>query len=178
MGKLTDLTSIYETYQNKVIQELNISEPTATVTTPTAPTSPSQTHAVIMNEPSTQNEEEECIDSESNNEMANSEVFNILRSANDLMNILQSSKAKIEPWQLSKLVKANDYVSAVKSSLEYDSFKQHCSDFKAGMEDLSSGMDIVGQIKHMLAGEDLNVNEEILRQVIFNIECILESSKK
>ena len=178
MGKLTDLTSIYETYHNKVVNELSISEPTSTSGLAATPSTPTNTTVTVLKEPASQNDEECVGEGESNSDMAKSEIFNILKSANELMNILQSHNTKIEPWQLSKLVKANDYVSAVKGSIEYDSFQQHCNDFNKGMGDLSDGMGLVGQIKHMLAGEDLSVNEEILRQVIFNIECILESSKK
>jgi hypothetical protein len=110
--------------------------------------------------------------------MAKSELFKVMRAANDLMNLLQSSNTSVEPWQLSKLVKASDYVCAVKGSLEYDSFEKQCTDLQNGMHELSNGMGIVDQIKNMLSGEDLNVNEEVLRQVIFNIECLLESNKR
>lgn len=178
MGKLTDLTSIYETYQQNIVQELSISEPPSTSNIPSPPMIPATTSVAVMKSPLSQNDEECLGEGESNSDMAKSELFKIMRSANELMNILQAPSSKVEPWQLSKLVKASDYVCAVKGSLEYDSFEKHCSDFKDGMNELQSGMGIVSQIKGMLSGEGMEVNEEILRQVIFNIECLLESSKK
>lgn len=178
MGKLTDLTSIYETYQQNVVQELNISEPISTSDIPSSPMAPATTSVAVLKRPLSQNDEECISDSESNSDMAKSELFKIMRSANELMNLLQAPDSKVEPWQLSKLVKASDYVCAVKGSLEYDSFEKQCNDFNDGMNELQSGMGIVSQIKGMLSGEGMEVNEEILRQVIFNIECLLESSKK
>jgi hypothetical protein len=178
MGKLKDLTSIYETYQKDVVYEMGISEPVSTSDIPTQPTAPSPVTSVVMKKPFSQNDEE-CIQSEeSNSGMSKSEVFKILKASNELMNLLQDENVKVEPWQLSKLVKASDYICAVKGSLEYDSFEKHCKDFNDGMGDLNDGLHLVGKIKSMLSGEDLNVNEEILKQVIFNIECLLESGKK
>jgi hypothetical protein len=175
MGKLTDLQSIYKTYQQNIIQEMSISEPMSTTDMPSSPMSPSPTATLVMNDAPSQNDEECVGDSESNADMAKSELFNIMRSANELMNILKSPNSKVEPWQLSKLVKASDYVCAVKGSMEYDNFEKHCSDLQTGMQELGDGMQIASQIKNMLAGEGLNVNEEVLRQIIFNIECLLEN---
>lgn len=174
MGKLSDLKSIFETYNKNVVNELSISEPVSTSSIPSAPTSPSPTSTVVIDEPYQENEE--CVD-DSNCEMAKSEIFKLLKSANDLMNILQGN-VSVEPWQLSKIVKASDYICSVKGSLEYDSFEKHCSDLNQGMNELSSGMEIVGKIKSMLSGEGMSVNEEVLKQVIFNIECLIESNKK
>lgn len=178
MGKLTDLTSIYETYQQNIVQELNISEPVSTSNVPSSPMTPAATSVTVLRRPLSQNDEECLSDSESNSDMAKSELFKIMRSANELMNLLQAPNSKVEPWQLSKLVKASDYVCAVKGSLEYDSFEKQCNDLNDGMNELQSGMGMVNQIKSMLSGEGMAVNEEVLRQVIFNIECILESNKK
>lgn len=176
MGKLSDLKSIYETYKTTLVKEFSISEPTDTLDIPSHQPTPSASTTVVIDQPPTQNDEECYTDSESNADMAKSEIFKILNSGNELMNLLQTKNIDVEPWQLSKLVKASDYVCSVKGSLQYDSFEKHCSDLNDGMSDLNSGMGIVGKIKDMLAGENLSVNEEVLKQVIFNIECLSESN--
>lgn len=174
MGKLSDLTNIFETYKN-TINEMGISEPLSTSDIPSSPTTPSPTNTIVIDKELPQ-ENEECVD-DSNCEMAKSEVFKILKSANELMNILQDTP-NVEPWQLSKIVKASDYICSVKGSLEYDNFEAHCNDLQNGMNELDSGMELVGKIKNMLSGEGLSVNEEVLKQVIFNIECLVESNKE
>jgi len=180
MGKLKDLTNIYETYQNIVVNEMGISEPVSTSGLPSQNMTPSPVSTVVIDKPLSQNDEE-CVSDggETNADMSKGEVFKILKAGNDLMNLLQRGDVKVEPWQLSKLVKASDYICAVMGSLEYDSFEKQCStEFNDGMNDLGNGMALVGQIKSMLSGEDLSVNEEVLKQVIFNIECLVESDKK
>ena len=59
--------------------------------------------------------------------------------------------------------------------MEYDQFERCQDDLIDGMRDIDSGMSVISRIKDMLAGEDISVNEEVLKQVIFNIECIKES---
>jgi hypothetical protein len=110
---------------------------------------------------------------DSNLSMAKSEVFKIYKSACSLQKLLMSSDCVVEPWQLSKITKAADYVSSVVNSLEYDEFEKMAGELESEM----SGGPVVVKVKDMLAGEPLSVNEEVLKQVIFNIECIKESKK-
>ena len=92
------------------------------------------------------------------------------------MNFLQGADG-LEPWQLSKLVKASDYLCSVASTVEYDEFEKCQKDLETGMRDVGRGMAVVSQIKDMLSGEDMSVNEEVLKNVIFNIECLTEKNK-
>jgi hypothetical protein len=117
--------------------------------------------------------EESCneVSGEDNIDMAKSEVFSIIKTSNDLMNLLANSQ-KMEPWMLSKLVKANDYISSVKSVLEYEDFENYCAQSQEDIADVNDGIMVVSKIKDMLAGEDMAVNEQVLKQIIFNIECL------
>jgi hypothetical protein len=175
MGKLTDLNDIYKTYRAGLINEHNMemdggghfdipaigSEPT------TLPVSDNKCNACNSLPCSCNSNSEE----DTNLQMAKSELYSILKSADTLMSRLQTATT-IEPWQLSKLVKANDYVNSVSTSVEYDEFEKAQKDIECGMKDINKGMVVVSQIKDMLAGEDINVNEEVLKNVIFNIECL------
>jgi hypothetical protein len=111
------------------------------------------------------------VSGEENIDMAKSEVFSIIKTSNDLMNLLANSQ-KMEPWMLSKLVKANDYISSVKSVLEYEDFENYCAQSQEDIADVNDGIMVVSKIKDMLAGEDMAVNEQVLKQIIFNIECL------
>jgi hypothetical protein len=199
MGKLTDLTSIYETYKQEVIQELNIGIMSdAPGLGSRLNSKPSHSDNLKVNIPGQAEEEQICNmcgqadckcnsgcsscgksdcscnnQEDSNLSMAKSEVFKILKAANELMNRLQTSE-KVEPWQLSKLVKASDYLCNVNSSVEYDEFEKCQQDLNSGINDINKGMVVVSKIKDMLASEDLTVNEEVLKNVIFNIECLVE----
>lgn len=198
MGNKSDLINIYEEYKKGVIEELNIGVPSAGPSLfPSSEGQPSNNHITNIRIKDESNEECgscnsfpcsckastcgcgsspcNCNQEDSNTEMAKNEVFKILKSANELMNLLEKSP-KIEPWQLSKLVKASDYVCSVRGSVEYDEFEKCQKDLKQGMSDLNSNMGVVLRIKDMLASEDMSVNEEVLKQVIFNIECLKESS--
>lgn len=108
---------------------------------------------------------------EKNIDMAKSEIFNIIKSANSLLDLLSRSE-KMEPWMLSKLVKASDYVSSVKNVMEYDDFENSCGCSQEDINDIDDGVTVVSKIKDMLSSENMFVNEEVLRQIIFNIECL------
>jgi hypothetical protein len=113
-------------------------------------------------------EEEHDVYDNSNLEMAKSEVYKILKCADELMHILDESP-KMEAWMLSKLVKASDFVSSVKDVLDYDIYdKEMCG----CMNDLSNGMHVVGQITSMLNGEGKEVNEAVIKRARFNLELI------
>jgi len=173
MGKLKDLKHIYETYKHDVINELNIGTPDlGPINLPqgSIDIAPSQDeeHCHSCGETACTCDEPK---EDSNLQMAKSELYSILKSADSLMGRLQTVTS-VEPWQLSKLVKANDYVNAVCNSIEYDEFEKTQKDMETGMRDINKGMIVVSQIKDMLAGEDINVNEEVLKSVIFNIECL------
>lgn len=182
MGKLTDLESIYNTYKGGVIEELNIGiMPDAPGLVSDANPEPEHVDNLRIRVPG-QAEEEMCgscssslcsceEEPDSNVSMAKSEIYKILKSANELMNRLQTVK-DIEPWQLSKIVKASDYLCSVSGSVEYNEFEKCQKELSTGMNDINNGMLVVSQIKDMLAGEDINVNEEVLKTVIFNIECL------
>ena len=105
---------------------------------------------------------------DSNLEMAKSEVFKILKCADELMHILRESP-KMEAWMLSKLVKASDFVSSVKDVLDYDIYDKEIG---GCMKDLSNGMNLVGQITSMLNGEGKKVNEAVIKRARFNLELI------
>ena len=188
MNKKADLINIYETYQRGIVEELNIGVPSEGPSLfPSSEAGPSNQHTVNLE---VQDEAEEncqacgkspCGCSEcsedSNLEMAKSEVFKIAKSSQELLALL-STATELEPWQLSKLVKASDYVCSVKGSLEYDEYEKCKQDLHQGMNDLHDGMGVVGRIKDMLEGEDMSVNEKVLRHVIFNIECLKEANNK
>lgn len=178
MGKLKDIKHIYETYQQDIVNELNINVPTGGPTITSGISDTETPHPAVKSE-----DEESCslcmsspcscsnIQDDSNVEMAKSEVFKILKNANQLMNILQKSES-IEPWQLSKIVKASDYICSVNSSVEYDEFEKCQKEMEKGINDIKNGMVVVSQIRDMLSGEDIEVNEAVLKNVIFNIECL------
>jgi hypothetical protein len=111
---------------------------------------------------------------DSNVSMARSEVFKIYKSVCTLQKLLMNSDCSVEPWQLSKITKAADYICSVTNSLEYDEFEKMADEFESEMAGMSP---VVVKVKDMLASEPLNVNEEVLKQIIFNIECIKESKK-
>lgn len=121
-----------------------------------------------------ENREENCEDCEDsgdpNAEMAKSEVYNILNSAKKLMHLLKKSN-KMEAWMLSKIIKASDYISSVSSVLEYEDYErevnQPCADF-------GNDMHLVTKITSMLNGEGKEVNESVLRRIIFNLELLNE----
>jgi hypothetical protein len=117
-----------------------------------------------------QSEDEEGYDvhDDSNLEMAKSEVYKILKCADELMHILDESP-KMEAWMLSKLVKASDFVSSVKDVLDYDIYDKEMG---GCVKDLSNGMDVVRQITSMLNSESLGVNEAVLRRAKFNLELL------
>jgi len=178
MGKKTDLINIYETYKNEVVEELNIGVPQGgPALHPTLDAQPTNDHMVGIKIKDEDSEHLPCNEPQEDNNtgMAKSETFSILKNANDLMNLLQTVQ-KVEPWQLSKLVKANDYITSLKNSLEYDEFEKCQKDMQTGMNDIANGMVVVSKIKDMLTGEDMGVNEEVLKQVIFNIECLKENN--
>lgn len=113
-------------------------------------------------------EEEHDVYDDSNLEMAKSEVYKILKCADELMHILDESP-KMEAWMLSKLVKASDFVSSVKDVLDYDVYEKEVG---GCMSDLSNGMHVVGQITSMLNGEGKEVNEAVIKRARFNLELI------
>lgn len=173
MSRKSDLIGIYEAYSNGINEMLGISEPaqsTSAISTP--PTTPSNTTPTVIDvAPS---EDEECYDthnehSEKNIDMAKSEVFKIIKTANDLLNLLETS-TKMEPWMLSKLVLACDYLCSVKSVVEYDDFENYCKEVQDGLGEVGAGMMVVSKIKDMLHGEDIQVNEEVLKTAISNIQ--------
>lgn len=175
MGKLTDLKHIYETYKQGRINELNIGIPdlgpinSPQNTLEPIPSQDDEHHCSACNSsPCSCNSAKE---EDSNLQMAKSELYSILKSADALMGRLQTAST-LEPWQLSKLVKANDYVNSVANTVEYDEFEKTQKDMECGMRDINKGMMVVSQIKDMLAGEDISVNEQVLKSVIFNIECL------
>jgi len=173
MSRKKDLIGIYEAYNSGINEMLGISEPTASVSTmsvqPQTPSNNTQ-EVISFNNAS---EDEECYDytnhSEKNIDMAKAEVFKIIKTANDLLNLLENS-TKMEPWMLSKLVLACDYVCSVKSVVEYDDFENYCKEVQRGIGELGSGMMVVSKIKDMLHGEDIQVNEEVIKTAIYNIE--------
>jgi hypothetical protein len=57
----------------------------------------------------------------------------------------------------------------------YDNFEKYCHNDDA--KDINTGIAIASNIKGMLSGEDLEVNEAVLKNVIFNIECIKAQKK-
>lgn len=111
---------------------------------------------------------------EDNKDMAKSELYKLVKAGSQLLQMLmEGSCIKIEPWQLSKITKASDYICAVKNSIEFDEFEKMAGEMVSGLSELNSP--IVSKVKNMLAGEPMEVNEEVLRQVIFNIECLKEA---
>jgi len=115
-----------------------------------------------------------AMDEDTNASMAKTEVYKIVKASSELLKMLMNNECtEIEPWQLSKLTKASDYVCAVKESIEFDEFEQMASELNN--EIMGSSSPVVLKVKDMLASETLEVNEEILKQVIFNIECLKEA---
>jgi hypothetical protein len=111
---------------------------------------------------------------ESNLDMAKSELFSILKDGSDLLDLLGNSP-EVSPWMLSKLSRACDYIDSVKKVIEYSNFENFCS--QEDENDLNNSLRVAYDIKNMLGGEGLAVNEEVLKNVIFNIECLKESNK-
>jgi hypothetical protein len=122
----------------------------------------------------THSEEEECMDanSESNLDMAKSELFSISDDIKHLQ-LLCSKNKKIEAWMLSKLVKAADFISSVRKVLSYEEYENSVSDC---MRDIGDGMAIVDQITTMLNGESASVNEAVLDKILLNLR-ILENNE-
>lgn len=129
--------------------------------------------------PSIPEEEENCEECENmhhnshddgNLEMAKSEIYKIKKAADALFGLVDCSD-KIEAWMLSKLVKASDYLCAIRSVMEYDDYEKHV---KKPMNDFSNDMIIVSKITDMLSGEGKEVNEQVLRRIIFNLELLKE----
>jgi hypothetical protein len=79
---------------------------------------------------------------------------------------------KIEAWMLSKIVKAADYLCAVKNVIEFESYEKNVS---KPMDDFSNDMVLISKITSMLNGEGKEVNEEVLKRIIFNLEILKES---
>jgi hypothetical protein len=113
---------------------------------------------------------------DSNVSMARSEIFKTVKSAQTLQKLLMGSVSELEPWMLSKITKAADYISSVASALEYDEFEKMSGEMESGLSEM--GSPIVIKVKDMLAGEPIGVNEEVIKQAIFNIECLKEANKK
>jgi hypothetical protein len=122
----------------------------------------------------THSEEEECLDpsSESNLDMAKSEIFSISDDIKHLQALLSKNK-KVEAWMLSKLVKAADFISSVKKVLSYSDYEDSVG---SCMRDIGDGMAIVDQITSMLNGESASVNEAVLNKIILNLR-ILEKNE-
>lgn len=111
----------------------------------------------------------------SNVSMARSEVFKTIKSAHSLQKLLMGSVSELEPWMLSKITKAADYISSVANALEYDEFEKMAGEMESGLSEM--GSPVVIKVKDMLAGEPIGVNEAVIKQAIFNIECIKEVEK-
>lgn len=116
---------------------------------------------------------------DTNKDMAKSELFKLSKAAQNLMQLLMSSGScgDIEPWMLSKITKAADYICAVNNALEYDEFERMGTEMGAGMAEMGGISPVSVKIKDLLAGEPLGVNEDVLKQVIFNIECLKEAKE-
>lgn len=110
---------------------------------------------------------------ETNNDMAKSELFSIIKDGSDLLDLIESGSHEISPWMLSKLTRASDYLNSVKKVLEYSNFEKFCS--KEDEQDMHSGLRLAHDIQSMLGGEGMEVNEAVLKNVIFNIECLKET---
>lgn len=116
-------------------------------------------------------------DADTNTSMARSEVFKIFKYAEELMGMLKDCGTSVEPWQLTKITKAADYMCSVKNAIEYDEFEKMSGEMNAGLSEMGAPNPVVVKVKDMLAGEPLEVNEEVLKQTIFNIECLKEAKK-
>jgi len=110
-----------------------------------------------------------------NREMAKSEVYKIYKNICDLQKALTASDCEIEAWMLSKITKAADYLVAVTNAIEYEEFEKLGTEVEDGMSEI--GSPVVVKVRDMLAGEPMGVNEQVLKQIIFNIECLKESKK-
>ena len=167
--ELTKIRSVYERVLNEDIQHLELSN-SLLGSEPQMHDKPSMLNIPkisIGGECSGEKSEEK------NSDMAKSEIFNIVKDGSCLLDMIRDD-TKMEPWMLSKLVKASDYINSVKKVLEYDNFeKDYCT--QDDMQDIDAGLRMAGNIKGMLDGEGLEVNEAVLKNVIFNIECIKAS---
>jgi hypothetical protein len=167
MSRKSDLIGILETYNQSLNEMLGVSEPTSSPSFAAAKdVQPTPTNLQINSE------DEETLHHnhvEKNIDMAKSEVFKIIKNSNDLLNLLSGTE-KMEPWMLSKIVLACDYICSVKSVLEYEDFENYCKETQDGLDEVGSGMLVVSKIKDMLHGEDIQVNEEVLKTTIYNIE--------
>ena len=105
---------------------------------------------------------------DSNLDIAKSEVFKIKKSVEILCNSVKKA-CKIEPWMLAKLIKASDYLCSVANTLEYDNYEKS---FEEPIEDFSNDLHLISRITGMLNGEGREVNEAVLKRVIFNLEMI------
>ncbi len=114
-------------------------------------------------------------DEDNNRSMAKSETYKIYKSICSLQKALMASECNIEPWMLSKITKAADYVCSVSSALEYDEFEKMKHELEDEMSGVHNPGPVVVKVRDMLASEDIGVNEQVLKQVIFNIECLKEA---
>lgn len=114
-------------------------------------------------------------DDYNNRSMAKSETYKIYKSICSLQKALMASDCNIEPWMLSKITKAADYVVSVANALEYDEFEKMKNELQHDMDEMQGSAPVIVKVKDMLAGEPMGVNEEVLKQVIFNIECLKEA---
>jgi hypothetical protein len=117
---------------------------------------------------------EECdydVQDSGNLDMAKSEIFKIKKYADSIYSLI-SCGGKMEAWMLSKIVKAADYLCSVKGVVEYDSYEKS---FSKPMNSFSNDMALVSKITSMLNGEGKEVNEEVLKRIIFNLEILKES---
>ena len=110
-------------------------------------------------------------DYDPNLDMAKSEIYNIFKSSEKLMHLMKKSN-KMEAWMLSKIIKASDYISSVTNVLEYDEYEK---EVQGTCDDFANDMHLITKITSMLNGEGKEVNESILRRIIFNLELIKES---
>jgi len=168
MSRKSDLIGIYEVYKPTLNEMLGASEPgPSTTDIPSAPMQPASVATITI--PNREDEEEDHSYCERGIDMSKSQVFNIIKSSNSLLNLLNNAK-EIEPWMAAKITLACDYICTVRDSLEYDDFENYCSNSQDDLGDLGSSMVLVSRIKDMLKGEDMHVNEEVIKTAIDNIE--------
>lgn len=180
--EVQDLTKVYSTIVKESFPGMEVSDITPDVPTSVSPEDQMQQiggeEPVVMPsnlEPSMSSGLEDCDqEPEGNLSMARSEVYSIHKYACELHKMLQDNSLKIEPWQLSKLSVAQDYLCSITSALDYREYENMGSELNSGMGEM--GSPVVVKIREMLAGEPMSVNEEILKQVIFNIECLKEAN--
>jgi archaellum component FlaC len=177
MSRKSDFNSIYKTYRNSIVQE-NLSLSDSLAETPPPSNMPVRPPVVSVATPVDIDNEANCNDADNqrdNLDMAKSEIFKIYTYANELMNIV-STCSKIQPWMLSKISIAGDYLCSVKSAIQFDEFERCQQELESGMNDIANNIGTIDKIKDMLSDKDITFNEEVLRQVIFNIECLKENS--